>query len=527
MLNPFWNFASPTKNIIAQNKPTDAANINYSYQNEILKGALFIKLKNSNIQKLSDNCLIEINNFSDDYDCLLRIKYNGNNLIINNDIQLFQFSNSHGNKCITWQKDSSHYVLELFQEKRKKNKENIFLINLPAINPISIDNSEYLSQTKSYTKSKYVNNIVQKKPKENSLANKNIDKNLFIKRFEEYKEIYIVKGTAFIYDKLLEDVIPFKNMENNCNKSYLKVNYIGNNAYILVLEQNNKIISFIKIVNTNDISINESSGSISFNYMNNEGENNPYIFSFEEKSMNEMKFFKKLILRCIYEKNNSNFDFNNIPNFLNFDSMDINSEFSQELDSNKSFLFSTSKKQNEKFIFPEETNNDMGKNKNFNNTINDNIYSDIDKNKININLNKNFFTKNSENIERFQDHSNLRLFNGKMENIKNIMTGTESSIRYLDSSHDNKYLLITCDKYLVVINNDNKIGIEPIFLRLDQGCLNQYNIANKSFTYAKFITDENSKEKMIIANIEQYVILWNFEKVIRGENNCYRIINAN
>ena len=62
MLNSFWKYASPIKNSIAQNKQTDYVNNNYSYENEILKGTLFIKINNSNIQKISNDCLIEINN---------------------------------------------------------------------------------------------------------------------------------------------------------------------------------------------------------------------------------------------------------------------------------------------------------------------------------------------------------------------------------------------------------------------------------------------------------------------------------
>ena len=88
-------------------------------------------------------------------------------------------------------------------------------MNLPMINSKSLIESEDLSETKSFTKSKYVNNIVLHKRKENKSSNGKINKNSFIKRFEEYKEIYIVKGTAFKYDKLLEEVIPFSDYHNN------------------------------------------------------------------------------------------------------------------------------------------------------------------------------------------------------------------------------------------------------------------------------------------------------------------------
>ena len=532
MLNPFWNYASPIKNIIAQNKPTNAANNNYSYKNEKLKGALYIKLQNSNCQKLSDNCLIDINNFTNDY--LLKIKYKGNELIIDNETKLFQFINSCGNKCITWQKNSNVYVLELFQEKSSKNKENIFLFKLPSITPISIEDSGIFSETKSYTKSKYINDLFSNKSKGNTYKNnKNIiNKNLFMKRFEEYKEIYFVKGTTFQYDKLLEEVVPLKDKENNnSTQSLLKVNYIGNNAYILVLEQNEQIIAFIKIVNINDISINENSGSISFNYLNEKGENNPYIFSLEEKSESEMKFFKNLIMRCIYEKNNRNCDLNYIPNFLNFDSMDINSEFSQEYDSNKSFFFSTQKKPEDKIILIEEDYNnilDLDKKKESKHNLENNITSKIENySNNNTCINKNILTNNFSSYEILDDYSGIKIFNKSGAIINTFFTKDKSPIRYIDLSHDNKYILITCDKYLAIINTDMKIKTEPVILKLDQSCLMQYNIKDEAFTYAKFFTNENSEEKMIIANFGKSIIIWNFEKVIKGEINLYRVINDN
>ena len=342
MLNSFWKYASPIKNSIAQNKQTDYVNNNYSYENEILKGTLFIKINNSNIQKISNDCLIEINNCNNDYS--FRIKYNGNELIIDNNTKLFQFDNSFGNKCITWKKNLNYYILELNQDKNAKIKENIFLVKLPSINPISTMNSGKLSETKTYAQSNTVNNLdyltnnsIKSKNNESLFThinlsdkmsdNRYVKKEVFKRKFEEYKEIYFVKGIAFRYDKLSEEVIPFKDKKNENIQSFLKVNYIGNDTYILVLEQNGIIIAFIKIIDINDISINENSGSISFNYTNEKGEYNPYIFSFEDKSRNELNYFRNIILRCIYEKNKSYCELDFYPNLLNFDSIDINSEF--------------------------------------------------------------------------------------------------------------------------------------------------------------------------------------------------------
>ena len=526
MLKSFWNYASPIKNIVAQNKPTNAAHNNYSFKNEILKGALYIKLKSFFFQKLSDDCLIDINNFTNDY--YLKIKYNGNELIIDNDTKLFQFINQCGNKCITWQKKSIFYILELFQEKFSKNKENILQLQLPIINPISIDDSGILSETKSYTESKIINDLYSNTNTDKTSKNNN--KNIFIKRFEEFKEIYIVKGTTFKYDKLLEEVIPFKDKEHNDSaQSFLKLNYIGNNTYILVLEQNDVIISFIKIININDISINENSSSISFNYVNDKGDNNPYIFSFDGNSTNEIKFFKNLIMRFIYEINNRNCDFNYIPNFLSFESIDIHSEFSQESNLDKSFFFSTKKKQNDMIMLLEDSNNNFYKTKDSFPYIKKDIYFNKNDNHSinNFCFNNDDIAKNFGTIKIFDDYSGLKIFNKKGENIKTFLTKEKSPIRYIDFSHDNKYILITCDKYVVVITTDNKNKIEPLFLRLDKSFSFPQNKENENFIYAKFITNEYLEEKMIIANLGKHIILWNFEKVIKGDINCYQIINAN
>lgn len=537
MLNTFWKYASPIKNSIAQNKQTEIVNNSYSYENEILKGTLFIKTNNSHIHKISNDCLIEINNLNNDYP--LKIKYNGNELIIDNNTQLFQFDNSFGNKCITWKKNLNYYILELHQEKSIKNKENIFLVKLPSISPISTINSGKSSETKTYTQSKTVNNIdvfsYNSINSKNNVSlfthsddlndkmndNKCINKEVFKKRFEEYKEIYIVKGTAFRYDKLLEEVIPFKDKKNESIQSLLKVNYIGNSTYILVLEQNDIIIAFIKIININDISINDNSGSISFNYTNEKGEYDPYIFSFEEKSMKELNYFRNIILRCIYEKNKSNCELDFNQNLLNFDSMDINSEFEQELDLDQSPFFSTKKKYDNEMKFIIGNNNNSELKKNLFENFQSNSSSKIDNSNIS---KKNRIINDLGTFEISFDNSSLRLFNEKGEILKTYITENKSPIKYIDLSHDNHYILITCDKELIILNTNILEKTKPIILRISQSELMQYKIDKETFSYAKFFSNANSEEKMIVSGLGKYIIIWNFEKVLKGEKNCYRII---
>ena len=536
MLNNFWNYASPIRNSsIAQNMSTSTINKNYSYLNENISGSFYVITNNSNIQKISSDCLIELNNnFTKDY--YFKIKCDGNELIINRNTKLFQFNSSSGNKCITWQENSNFYVFELYNQNISKNKDIIFFLNLPQINPNSILQSENTNETMAYTKPKNNNNefFSDYSDKENNFLysnlsymkndNRKINKKLFTKKFDEYKEIYFTKGESFIYDKLSEEVIPIKDNPSGNMQSMLKVNYIGNNTYILVLEQNEMIIAFIKIINETDISINENSYSITFNYMNENGENYPYIFKFEEKSLNEINYFKNLILRCIYEKNNNYCDYDYQLNLADFNSLDINSEYGSESNFDKSWLLSTIKKHSKENIFYKDNINNDTKSKN---NIHCNKYyknENSPNNECNV---KNININNYGKIGLILNDSSIKLFNEKGEIIKTYIMNIKNQIKHIDVSHDNHYVLITCNKNLVIINTDINDKSAPIFLSLNQNEYWQHNIMNESFNNGKFIKDENSGDKIIVSNLGKYTIIWNLKEVLKGDMSCYHIINNN
>ena len=136
-------------------------------------------------------------------------------------------------------------------------------------------------------------------------------------------------------------------------------------------------------------------------------------------------------------------------------------------------------------------------------------------------------------------NGDIRLFNEIGRNAKTLMTGFNYPIKYLDSTIDGKYILATCDKYILVINTENeynlngfktcfgKTKIKPLILQLSINDLIKYNLKNEFFTPAKFNNNTNCKEMMIISSLGQYVILWNFKQVQNGETNIYRIINVN
>ena len=131
----------------------------------------------------------------------------------------------------------------------------------------------------------------------------------------------------------------------------------------------------------------------------------------------------------------------------------------------------------------------------------------------------------------------MRLFKEIGNSSKTLLTGFGHSINYLDSTIDGKYILATCDKYIMVINTGNeynfngfinclgRIKQKPLMLYISDNDLIKYKINNEIFTPAKFNNNTNCNEIMIISSLGQYIILWNFKQILNGETNLYKIIN--
>ena len=722
-----FNFLSPFKTTNPYNQSTNIMNHNsYITETLYLKGILYVKDKESSIQKLSENCSLYMHIFNEktfEYFLILKNNKNSNwNLIhflIDKELTLFKFINCYGNDCIIIYQNYSFYIFELFKDLNDENKEEIFLeklevlmvssklkisiyeakknnkniesiYNCGKINNLSSFFDNYFQNEKVKSKSQTLYNAINNPLSLNLNINNFINKNEFMKNFLMYKEVYICRGYAFNYDKYTEEVIPVDNNQSENNLSFLKVNKIGYNNYILVIEENNNIVAFTKIENNIDISIDEKLGTMSFISQSlNSGDNSVYTFSFEDTSPNEINFFKNVIKRCLFEKNNYIEDFSDIRSVSDLCctdiDIDIDIDYNDDIDDKYSFLSSKSqiidigkyfliKNINEKdntknklifqtynnhrtFVIKDnnqidifKTNIDDNKlinissispikikNKNNANDIiisnakmfnNDNeiLFQDSNnKNKIwQYDLNKesviedwecdannsifysnsnnfsfNNYNKNNlidityprklgqlseknemiginsnsiflldgrvnrknkiANIKNFSfnpnftsiittgfggiavgaENGDIRLFDDIGKNAKTLLNGLNHSIRYLDSSIDGKYILVTCDKYIMVINTENELNfngfntcfgrtnIKPLMLQLSHNDLIKYNIINENFSPAKFNNNTNCKEMMIISSLGQYIILWNFKQVQNGETNLYRIINAN
>ena len=355
-----WNFLSPVRTSTPYDQSTNFMSHN-SYVNESinLEGKLYIKNEKNQISQLSEACTIYmaiINEKSFEYSLIIKNNNKSHwdtiQFVIDKDCQLFQFINRLGNKCIMLYKNATFYILELFNNSMTYEKENIFLeklstlktsatskislneatklkdikeesiLNCGQINELSIVLDDFFKKEKIKMQSKiFETNSPRKYTFSSNNSNNNfINKNVFMRNFPIYKELYFCKGTPFKFDKYIEDVIPIEKYTGSNNLSLLKINKVGYNNYILVLEQNDNILAYTKIENNIDISINEKYASMSFisQQFTPQEESAAFTFAFEDKSLNEINYLKNIILRCLYEKNNYVEDFSNVPSVSKF-----------------------------------------------------------------------------------------------------------------------------------------------------------------------------------------------------------------
>ena len=113
------------------------------------------------------------------------------------------------------------------------------------------------------------------------------------------------------------------------------------------------------------------------------------------------------------------------------------------------------------------------------------------------------------------------------------------AIKSVDVTANGKYVLATCDTYLLVIptackegNNGFNVSMgkekpKPKILRLNNNDISKYNISKISFTPARFNVDKVNGETNIITSIGEYIINWNFTKVLKGILNDYKIKKVN
>jgi hypothetical protein len=133
----------------------------------------------------------------------------------------------------------------------------------------------------------------------------------------------------------------------------------------------------------------------------------------------------------------------------------------------------------------------------------------------------------------------IRLYDGIGKNAKTLLPCFGDTIKSIDVTADGKYLLGTCDKYLLLIPTTckgDKTGFQaqmgkekpnPKTLKIKPIDMNKYSLEKLTFKPAKFNVSKNDGETNIITSMGDYVIIWNFSKIKKGILDDYKIKKVN
>ena len=134
----------------------------------------------------------------------------------------------------------------------------------------------------------------------------------------------------------------------------------------------------------------------------------------------------------------------------------------------------------------------------------------------------------------------LRLYDKLGIKAKNLFSFYGDPIRSIDISYDNQYILLTCDKYLLLINsgnNNEKTNIftktvkaierkTPLRLQIKTTDIAKYGLNDANYTAAKFNMNKNG-ENNIITSLGEYIIIWNYNDIRKGKITNYKIKKVN
>jgi hypothetical protein len=111
---------------------------------------------------------------------------------------------------------------------------------------------------------------------------------------------------------------------------------------------------------------------------------------------------------------------------------------------------------------------------------------------------------------------------------KSLFPGLGEPIKAIDVSQDQKWMLVTCQTYLLVMPTENADGTsgfaksisktkpEPFKLTIDPKDIIKHQIRYVNFTPAKFNNGDTVHESSIVTSTGRFLITWNFEKVKKG-----------
>ena len=671
MLSRIWNFFSSSQPAPAEISPP-------------LQGTLYIKQLNKPFQKLAEECTISLSVIDESkFNYVLNITNEDDanwktlSFALNVDSNFCKFVNSSGTQCIMWLKEETFYILELFNDESIFKNEPIFIDVLSTLITSNDFQIPIAEAKKEKTKEQYVPNFevienldeflnqnfknLKIKKEENKLINdmnnlsvQKINKKDFVSKYQIYKELFNVEGISYKYEQSKETYIPLSD-----NYSFLKIIDIGNFSFLLVLENKECILTFTELSHKNSILIDENLFNISFLTYKDKFFT-AYKFDFKEKNIKDIRNFKNLVSKCLYEstsKTNYNqlskqaqefidyegiFDEeenkeaeinikDSILKFKNFQTISgtkqeiKNKQMTQAFKYDKAFLI---KDDNSIDVLNlEEGENNLSKNSSFipfkNNEnvkiteakmfsgddqilFKDKINQDtlwqydlnkesivqewkcgengaklidfthskklgqlspycdiygINKNKIfsmdgRVNRpnkivedklygpgsNKDFTCIATPQFEAFATGSqdgNIRLYNDITKNAKTLIPCYGDPIISIDITKNGDYLLVTCEKYLMLINtrgdhDENAFTVslkrakrKPITLKLSPEDVVNKNLGEDNYTPAKFDINKSTNETIITTSLGPYIIVWNFDQVKKGIINSYQIKNVN
>lgn len=125
-------------------------------------------------------------------------------------------------------------------------------------------------------------------------------------------------------------------------------------------------------------------------------------------------------------------------------------------------------------------------------------------------------------------NGDIRMYKMMGQIAKTMLPGMGEPIKSIDVSQDQKWILATCQTYILVIPTENDDGIsgfsksiaknkpKTVKLSIDPKDIVKNQIKFINFTPAKFNNGDNINETSIITSTGKLLVTWNFEKVKRG-----------
>jgi len=155
------------------------------------------------------------------------------------------------------------------------------------------------------------------------------------------------------------------------------------------------------------------------------------------------------------------------------------------------------------------------------------------------NANKIMSTQGGQFVTGSKD-GNLRFYDKVGGKAKNLFSFYGDPIRHIDISSDEHYILLTCDKYLLLVNtegddNDKNAFLTmittdqrktPLRLKIKTTDLAKYGLTDANYTKAKFNLNKNG-ENNIITSLGEYIIIWNYNDIRKGKVLNYKIKKVN